>query len=466
MLHSNQQRRFVMPCRIFRVSSALLLLVLLIGACGGPSPSAPASENTTAPPAAATTSIAATTAAAPTNETADPTSSPSATANVPTTESVTAEAATSAAALSTSSAITDTAAPRVLADQWYIDSDGNAIPDFIEVQNGFNPQADDCPEKDCGLGKQGVELTRRERNLLLILDSSGSMAAAAGGQGNKLDAAKSALSRYVQVASTVYTIGFMVYGHKGNNAESGKAESCVGIELLKPLGEVQRDSFQSVLDQFQPTGWTPIAAALEKSKEAFAGKQDAFNRIILVSDGLETCNGDPVAVAQQLHEDGLNVQVDVVGFDIQSEEEAAQLRRIAEVGGGEYYDAKTAQDLEEFLRKQNEALYQTRDAWTCEVQNLLSVPLCNQQVVNKALFYISDLQQKASNESVQARPNNPTLADQKEQEAQAYSTMLDRIYAVDQERQKKSQETVPRYQELERQMSELVQQYRQVYGLQ
>jgi hypothetical protein len=451
------------PIRI----SATLLLVLLIAACGSPIATAPPNEEASPPAVAEATAVVPTTAASP-SVVASTAPSPSATATVPATATATVEETATATTeeLSATGTLTDTSAPRVLDDQWYVDSDGNAIPDFIEVQNGFNPQSDDCPEKDCGLGEEGVDLTRRESNLLLILDSSGSMAAASGSQGNKLDAAKNALSRYVQVASTVYKIGFMVYGHKGNNQESGKAESCVGIELLKPLGEVQRDSFQSVLDQFQPTGWTPIAAALEKSKEAFAGKQDAFNRIILVSDGLETCNGDPVAVAKQLHEEGLNVQVDVVGFDIQSEEEAAQLRRIAEVGGGEYYDAKTAQDLDEFLRKQNEALYKTRDAWTCEVQNLLSVPLCNQQVVNKALFYISDLQQKASNESFQARPNNPTLADQKEREAQAYKAVLDRIYAVDQERQKKSQETVPRYQELERQMSELVQQYRQVYGLQ
>lgn len=455
-----------MRFRTFRISITIMLFAVLIGACSSPIASTSPAETATPPVVAEATSEAATTvptiAATPSMI---PSAAPStrATPTILAPETATADATTTTEDLTATGSLTDTTAPRVLDDQWYVDSDGNAVPDFIESELGFDPKADDCPYKDCGLGQAGNDLTRPDRNLLVILDSSGSMAAQAGGDRNKLDAAKLALSRYVKVASVIYKIGFMVYGHKGNNEESGKAESCVGIDLLKPIGEVQGDSFDPLLDQFQPTGWTPIAAALEKSKEAFAGKEGALNRIILVSDGLETCNGDPVAVAQQLHEAGLNVQVDVIGFDIQSQEEAAQLRRIAEVGGGSYFDAKTAQELDDFLRQQNEALYQTRSAWTCEIQNMLTVTVCNQQVVNKGRFYISDLRDKASNESIQARRTNPALAEQKAREVQAYRAFIERIGAIDQERQKKGQEAVPRYRELEKQLAELAKQYRAVY---
>lgn len=457
-----------MRFRAFRVSITIMLLAVLIGACSSPIASTTPTE-TAAPPIVAEATSAATTVA-PTIESTPssiPSPSPSARAT-PTTraqETATAEATTTTDDLTATGTLTDTNAPRVLDDRWYVDTDGNAVPDFIETELGFDASVDDCPFKDCGLGREGTDLASAERNLLVILDSSGSMAAQAGENRNKLDSAKFALSRYVKVATVIYNVGFMVYGHKGNNEEAGKAESCVGIELLKPIGGVQPETIDPLLEQFQPTGWTPIAASLEKAKEAFAGKQgeQIFNKIILVSDGLETCNGDPVAVARQLHEEGLNVQVDVIGFDIQNQDEAAQLREIAEAGGGSYFDAKTAQQLDDFLRQQNEALYQTRGAWTCEIQNMLSVTVCNQQVVNKGRNYISNLRNQANQERGQALRNNPALAEQKAKEVAAYQEFIERISAVDRERQKQSQEAVPRFRELEKQLAELAKQYRAVY---
>lgn len=457
-----------MRFRTFRVSTTIMLLAVLIGACSGPIASNTPTE-TAAPPAVAEATSEATTAAPTTAASPSLIPSPSASARATPTmlapETATADATATTDELTSTGSLTDTNQPRVLDDQWYVDGDGNAVPDFIEAELGFDPKVDDCPFKDCGLGREGTDLASTERNLLVILDSSGSMAAQAGENRNKLDSAKFALSRYVKVASVIYNVGFMVYGHKGNNEESGKAESCVGIELLKPIGEVQGDAIDPLLEQFQPTGWTPIAASLEKAKEAFAGKEgdQIFNKIILVSDGLETCEGDPVAVARQLHEEGLNVQVDVIGFDIQNQDEAAQLREIAEAGGGSYFDAKTAQQLDDFLRQQNEALYQTRGAWTCEIQNMLSVTVCNQQVVNKGRNYISNLRNKANQERGQALRTDPALAEQKAREVAAYQEFIERISAVDRERQKQSQEAVPRFRELEKQLAELAKQYRAVY---
>lgn len=457
-----------MRFRTFRVSTTIMLLAILIGACSSPIASNTPTETAEPPAVAEATSAAATAAptiAASPSSIPSPSASARATATILVPETATAEAMTTTDELTSTDALTDTNAPRVLDDRWYVDSDGNVVPDFIETELGFDPQVDDCPFKDCGLGQEGSYLASTERNLLVILDSSGSMAAQAGENRNKLDSAKFALSRYVKVASVIYKVGFMVYGHKGNNEESGKAESCVGIELLKPIGEIQGDAIDPLLEQFQPTGWTPIAASLEKAKEAFAGKEgeQIFNKIILVSDGLETCNGDPVAVARQLHEAGLNVQVDVIGFDIQNQDEAAQLREIAEAGGGSYFDAKTAQQLDDFLRQQNEALYQTRGAWTCEIQNMLSVTVCNQQVVNKGRNYISNMRNQANQERGQALRTNPALAEQKTKEVAAYQEFIERISAVDRERQKQSQEAVPRFRELEKQLAELAKQYRAVY---
>ena len=79
-------------------------------------------------------------------------------------------------------------------------------------------------------------------------------------------------------------LGFMVYGHQGSSDEADKAVSCEGVELLAPLGEATFETLPATLEQFVPTGFTPIARSLQRAREAFAGRQGGGNQVILVSD--------------------------------------------------------------------------------------------------------------------------------------------------------------------------------------
>lgn len=268
-----------------------------------------------------------------------------------------------------------TAAPRVLEDKWYQDADKNEVPDFIEIANGYDPANDDCPlVENCGGGTPGDELNQTV-NTLLMLDASGSMRAQAGGQ-RKIDAAKISLNRFVAGMPERVKTGFLVYGHKGDNTPAGKPASCAadGAEILAPIGAVNAQEFEQTLQKFEPTGWTPIGLALEKSREAFTGKTGR-NRIIMVSDGIETCGGDPVAVARRLNSEGIKVTIDVVGFDVPSNDQK-QLRAIAEAGGGTYFDAKTQAELDEYLKKQQEVYMKTMSDLKCLQQALIDVRSC------------------------------------------------------------------------------------------
>jgi uncharacterized protein YdcH (DUF465 family) len=442
--------------RPFRYYILLILTLLLVSACG--QTGAPVTEST----APATESTAAVTTAASVEEPTEP----AATAvlidipptfevpptvelfpDTPTeeateeatrepTEAVTSapteEASEQASGSETATADT-TATASALGAEWSVDSDGNAIPDLLETELGADPLTDQCAAEQCGEGTLGADFLLKERNTLLMLDSSGSMAADGGGGFNKLDTAKMALNRYVQVVSGVYNLGFLVYGHKGNNTDAGKAESCVGIDLLAPLGQLQRENFEGILAQFQPTGWTPIAASLTKAGEAFAGKEDANNRIILVSDGIETCEGDPVSVARQLHEGGLALTIDVLGYGVAEDSpDAQQLRQIAEVTGGTYYDAQTAADLNNYFQQQGAALGDTYDTMVCEVGNFTQTNLCDSSLVNKALARLRDLELKAASDA----------------EADAYQEITDRINAAYDERQQTRREAQARFEQL------------------
>lgn len=263
------------------------------------------------------------------------------------------------------------------------------MPDFIETELGYDPNADDCPlRENCGNGASGEELNKQV-NTLLMLDASGSMRAKAGFE-RKIDTAKQSLKTFVTGAPNLVKMGFLVYGHKGNNTPAGKAESCAadGAEILAPIGGVSADDFDRTLARFEPTGWTPIGLALEKAREAFAGKTGQ-NRIIMVSDGIETCGGNPVEVARQLHSEGINVTIDVVGLDVGSREQD-QLRAIAKAGGGEYYDAKTRSELDEYFKKQREAYNKTMNDIFCLYDALLKMQHCESEFTTKVSGYIGD----------------------------------------------------------------------------
>ncbi|GAB3518285.1 hypothetical protein GCM10027402_03260 [Arthrobacter monumenti] len=259
---------------------------------------------------------------------------------------------------------------RILADKWYVDSDGNEVPDFIEAEEGFDPASDECAKKvDCpGLsevaGTSAVDLVSKEQNTILILDASGSMAEPIGAGQTKMDAAKASLQRYATGTPDFINLGFMVYGHKGSSSQADKAASCASAEMLEPLGKVDFRTFDKTLSSFQPSGWTPIAGALNEVGDAFSGEAGATNRVILVSDGVGTCGGDPVAAAQQLADEDINVTIDVVGFDIPGVK-AAQLQQIAEVTGGGYTTVRSEEELQDYFGQQR-LIYRTlRDQLSC-----------------------------------------------------------------------------------------------------
>jgi hypothetical protein len=275
----------------------------------------------------------------------------------------------------TTTTATSTAARPLTAD-WYEDPDGDLIPTAVEREMGTDPDVDECA-KESGCPGGAVNVLERT-NTLLILDSSGSMAGRAGGGTSKLTAAKSALRRFVAGTPDSLALGFMVYGHKGSNGPAGKKRSCAGVELLQPIGTAASEDFDRTLNRFKPTGYTPLAAALREARAAFSGKQGDLNRIILVTDGVETCGGDPVAQARQLKQAGIAVTTDVVGFDVAGPDEARRLRAIAEASGGTYSDARDAAALNKYFEQARQRYIERTEEYICVVGNRAKVAICQQ----------------------------------------------------------------------------------------
>lgn len=256
---------------------------------------------------------------------------------------------------------------RPLPAGWYQDPDRDFVSTAVEQEVGSDPAVDECArELDCPGISEDTGVVRPEQgvNTMMVLDSSGSMRADAGGE-RKIDAAEEALERFATGTPDRYDLGLVVYGHVGSSAEADKERSCAGVDTAGRLGEVNYRNLSDTLDRYEPRGYTPIAGSIKEAGKAFDGREDDVNRVVLVTDGLETCDGDPVAAARRLKESGVRVTVDVVGFDIAQSADAQALRDIAEASGGDYTDARTADELDAFVEAEERRQRELNEAESC-----------------------------------------------------------------------------------------------------
>ncbi|MGD9711769.1 MAG: VWA domain-containing protein [Thermomicrobiales bacterium] len=185
-------------------------------------------------------------------------------------------------------------------------------------------------------------------NVQLLLDSSGSMAEATNTGEARIDAAKRVLNDVIDAIPEdrpEVNVGFRVFGHEGNNTESGRAESCDSSELTVPMSGVDKDALLAQVANYAPVGWTPIGLSLERAGQDFpAASANVVNAIILVTDGLETCDQDPCAIATAIKQSDAAITAYVVGLGLDAEE-LRITSCIAENTGGQIVGAQNAEEL-------------------------------------------------------------------------------------------------------------------------
>jgi Ca-activated chloride channel family protein len=181
------------------------------------------------------------------------------------------------------------------------------------------------------------------RNFALILDSSGSMQESLPDGRSKMDAAKAVLTDLVKRIPDGMSVSLTVYGHDA-------ALKCQAVEVKWPLGQIDpaaKSELTQIIAGLQPAGATPIAAALRVAGGTLTGAQ-GLSQVVLVTDGMETCHGDPAAVAESLTLTHHLRRVEVVGLGMKPEEKRAVMQ-IAHRGRAKFYDAQTAQELSKGL---------------------------------------------------------------------------------------------------------------------
>ncbi len=176
------------------------------------------------------------------------------------------------------------------------------------------------------------------KDSILILDASGSMWGQIEGV-NKIVIAKDVVEGLIRSLPEQQRLGFVAYGHR-------RKGDCEDIETLADVG-VEREKVIDALRALSPRGKTPLSKSVEHAATQLNYTRQAAT-VILVSDGLETCDADPCALARTLEANGLDFTVHVVGFDV-TEQERKGLSCIAQETGGSFFAADNADELTQAL---------------------------------------------------------------------------------------------------------------------
>jgi len=186
-------------------------------------------------------------------------------------------------------------------------------------------------------------LSLNDRAVEIVVDASKSMWGQIDGQ-SKMEIAKTTLEEVSYWLPEDLDLALRAYG----NTSSSDKNNCADSSLLVPFGERNREYVRHAIAGLRPTGQTPIAYALNQAAGDF-GSLQSDRTLVLVSDGIESCGGDPVTAAYALRQQGIVVHLIGFGLGNAADEDAASLQAVANASGGRYVTAGSAEELKAAL---------------------------------------------------------------------------------------------------------------------
>lgn len=196
------------------------------------------------------------------------------------------------------------------------------------------------------------ENTNDNNRMLVIYDSSNSMWGELADRSRKYEAGRSALTNLLSGDLSGRSVGFRAYGHRSK-------DDCRDTELMVPFSEIgaARAQIASAVEGIRPTGKTPITHSL---REALTDFDERPGDILLISDGIETCDIDPCELMREWQNSKINIRVHVVGVGLTDVERVA-MSCIADTSGGKYFDADSADGFADAMNEASVAIEETPD---------------------------------------------------------------------------------------------------------
>ncbi|MGB6221744.1 vWA domain-containing protein [Haloferula sp.] len=178
----------------------------------------------------------------------------------------------------------------------------------------------------------------------VILDASGSMLQKMDGK-RRIEIARETLISLISESIPAGTpFALRVFGHK-------EAESCrTDLEIpLSPLDPVVHGAQIGNINAIN-LAKTPIAASLAAVPSDLA-EVPGERIVILLTDGEETCDGDPALTIRALRKAGTDLRVNIVGYAIDDENLRQTFESWAALGGGQYLNAPSAEALSDAMKQ-------------------------------------------------------------------------------------------------------------------
>lgn len=237
--------------------------------------------------------------------------------------------------------------------------------------------------------------------ILFVLDGSGSMMGQWEGGKSRIEIAKDILTRLVDSLrnSVDIELALRVYGHRYPR----QANNCNDTKLEVPFGPKNHNAIINKLKDIVPKGVTPITNSLLEAAHDFPAAQGYRNILILITDGIESCGGDPCATSIALQKKGVFLRPFIIGLGL----EGGKVLDCA----GQYFDSNTSTSFNQVL---NQAIETTFSKTTVSVELLdgngkptetnVNVSFLNEMTGTAAYEFVHYLDRQGRPDSVEVDP--------------------------------------------------------------
>ena len=171
-----------------------------------------------------------------------------------------------------------------------------------------------------------------EPEIVLIVDGSKSMDEPFPGAQTRMDMSRKSISNLVRGLPKPVDVALVEF------------TTCTNVRRDRFYSAPERDALIQEVERLTPTGGTPLARSIERAGNIVSGQADST--IVVVSDGEDTCHGDPCAAARAIKREKPNVTINVI--DISGGGGRPVLQCIAGSTGGKVLTPQSGADM---LRK-------------------------------------------------------------------------------------------------------------------
>lgn len=189
------------------------------------------------------------------------------------------------------------------------------------------------------------QVVPEKTRILFVLDGSGSMEATWSANQSRMDVAKEILTRLVDSlrVNPDLELALRVYGHQSPRGQN----NCQDSRLEVPFANKNHNAIVNKIKTIVPKGTTPITYSVTQAAKDFPSSSGYRNILILITDGVESCGGDPCEVSRELQRKGVFLRPYIIGLGLKG---GSALECM-----GKYIDSENAETFNKVLNESIEA---------------------------------------------------------------------------------------------------------------